>query len=68
MSDKSKNSYNYYLREIPSLLGVGNLQIFFAKHKDPIEGFLSGDAPEDCKNVIREYRISNERKKCLQSI
>jgi len=62
MSDKTKNSFNYYLREIPSLLGVrGNVQVVYAKHKDPIEGFLSGDAPEDCKNVIREYQAEQKR-------
>ena len=59
---KKNNSYNNALREIPSLLGVrGNVQVVNAKHKDPFEGFLSGDAPEDCKNVIREYQAEQKR-------
>lgn len=59
---KKNNSYNNALREIPSLLGVrGNVQVVYAKHKDPFEGFLSGDAPEDCKNVIREYQAEQKR-------
>lgn len=59
---KKNNSYNNALREIPSILGVrGNVQVVYAKHKDPIEGFLSGDAPEDCKNVIREYQAEQKR-------
>lgn len=58
---KKNNSYNNALREIPSLLGVrGNVQVVYAKHKDPFEGFLSGDAPEDCKNVIREYQAEQK--------
>ena len=57
----TKNPYNYYLRKIPNLLGVrGNVQVVYAKHKDPIEGFLSGEAPEDCKNVIREYQAEQK--------
>ena len=59
---KKNNSYNNALREIPSLLGVrSNVQVVYAKHKDPFEGFLSGDAPEDCKNVIREYQAEQKR-------
>ncbi len=59
---KKNNYYNDALREIPSLLGVrGNVQVVYAKHKDPFEGFLSGDAPEDCKNVIREYQAEQKR-------
>ena len=58
----TKNPYNYYLRKIPSLLGVrGKVQVVYAKHKDPVEGFLSGDAPEDCKDVIREYQAEQKR-------
>ncbi|MBO4839505.1 MAG: TlpA family protein disulfide reductase [Bacteroidaceae bacterium] len=62
LSNLTKNPYNYYLRDIPSLLGVGGkLQVVYAKHKDPVEGFLNGDAPEDCKDVIREYQAEQKR-------
>lgn len=62
ISDVSKNPYNCNLRQIPGHLGVrGEDEIIYAKHKDPIEGFLSGDAPEDCKNVIREYQAEQKR-------
>ncbi|MCR5533739.1 MAG: TlpA family protein disulfide reductase, partial [Bacteroidaceae bacterium] len=62
IADVSKNPYNCSLRQIPGHLGVrGEDEIIYAKHKDPIEGFLSGDAPEDCKNVIREYQAEQKR-------
>ena len=64
----TKNPYNYYLREIPSLLGVrGKVQMITSKHadptkpSDPIGEFLNGDAPEDCKDVIREDQAEQKR-------